>query len=78
LEKEALEKAHETLIEDHRTLQSSLDDAISERDDALSRARDLLQQADSRRSDKGDVIMKAEIDRLRAELYVAVLFLKIY
>ena len=78
MEKEALEKAHQTLMQEHRTIQSNLDDAISERDDALSRARDLLQQADSRRSDKGDVIMKAEIDRLRAELYAAVLFLKIH
>ena len=65
-------------MEEHRLLQSHLDDAISERDDALSRTRELLQQVDSRRSDKGDVIMKAEIDRLRAELYVALLLLTIY
>lgn len=77
LEKEALEKTHQALLEDHRTLQSHLDDALSERDDAFARARELLQQADTRRSDKTDVIMKAEIDRLRAELYVVGLPLKI-
>ena len=38
--------------------------------------REVLQQADTRKSDKVDVIMKAEIDRLRAELYVILLFLK--
>jgi protein HOOK3 len=70
LEKEALEKAHQALMEEHRTLQSHLDDVISERDDASARMRELLQQADSRRSDKGDVILKVEIDRLRADLYV--------
>jgi protein HOOK3 len=70
LEKEALEKAHQGLLEDHRTLQSHLDDALSERDDALARARELLQQVDTRRNDKADVILKVEVDRLRAELYV--------
>ncbi|KAI9509946.1 HOOK-domain-containing protein [Russula earlei] len=67
-EKEALEKAHQALIEDHRSLQSHLDDAITERDDAFARARELSQQADTRRSGKADAIMKAEMDRLRAEL----------
>ena len=71
LEKEALEKAHQALLDDHRTLQTHLDDAQSERDEALARARELVQQVDTRRSDKTDVIMKAEMDRLRAELYVA-------
>lgn len=71
LEKEALEKAHQALLDEHRTLQTHLDDALSERDDALARARELVQQVDTRRSDKTDVIMKAEMDRLRAELYVA-------
>ena len=53
-------------------IQSQLDDAVSERDDAVGRTRELQQQADSRRSEKADVMMKAEIDRLRAELYVFV------
>ncbi|KAH9001427.1 HOOK-domain-containing protein [Lactarius akahatsu] len=67
-EKAALEKVHQALLEEHRVIQSQLDDAVSERDDAFARAHELLQQADSRRSDKADVMMKAEIDRLRAEL----------
>ncbi|KAI9446612.1 HOOK-domain-containing protein [Lactarius indigo] len=67
-EKATLEKAHQALLEEHRVIQSQLDDAVSERDDAFARAREMLQQADSRRSDKADVMMKAEIDRLRAEL----------
>ncbi|KAI9466048.1 hypothetical protein BJY52DRAFT_318980 [Lactarius psammicola] len=69
-EKGVLEKAHQALLEEHRVIQSQLDDAVSERDDAFARARELLQQADSRRSDKADVMMKAEIDRLRTELRV--------
>lgn len=67
-EKAALEKAHQALLEEHRVIQSQLDDAVSERDDAFARSRELQQQADSRRSDKADVMMKAEIDRLRTEL----------
>jgi protein HOOK3 len=78
LEKDALEKAHQALLEDHRSLQSNLDDVLSERDDAFARARELSHQADTRRSDKTDVIMKAEVDRLRAELYVVGLPLKIH
>ena len=78
LEKETLEKAHQVLLEDHRTLQSHLDDALSERDDALARASELLQQADTRRNDKADVIVKVELDRLRADLYVIKLPLRLH
>jgi protein HOOK3 len=78
LEKDALEKAHQALLEDHRTIQSQLDDVLSERDDAFARTHELLHQADSRRSDKTDVSMKAEMDRLRADLYVVGLPLKIH
>jgi protein HOOK3 len=78
LEKDALEKAHQALLEDHRTLQSHLDEVLSERDDAIARTRELLHQEDTRRSDKTDVLMKAEVDRLRAELYVVGLPLKIH
>ena len=70
LEKDALEKTHQTLLEDHRSLQSQLDDVLSEREDAFARTRELLHQADTRRSDKTDVSMKVEMDRLRADLYV--------
>lgn len=70
LEKDALEKAHQAILEDHRSLQSQLDDVLSERDDAFARTRELLHQADTRKSDKTDVSMKADMDRLRAEMYV--------
>ena len=76
LEKDALEKAHQALLEEHRSLQSHLDDVVSERDDAFTRAKELVHQADNRRSDKTDVIMKAEVDRLRADLYVVGFLLK--
>jgi protein HOOK3 len=78
LEKDALEKAQQALLEDHRSLQSQLDDILSERDDAFARTRELLHQADTRRSDKTDVTMKVDMDRLRAELYVVGLSLKNY
>ena len=78
LEKDALEKAHQAILEDHRSLQSQLDDVLSERDDAFARTRELIHKADTRRSDKTDVIMKAEMDRIRAELYVVGLPLKIH
>jgi len=77
LEKEALEKAHQALLEEQRTLQSQLDDALSEREDAFARARELSHQADTRRSDKADVMLKAEMDRLRADLYVVELRLEL-
>lgn len=78
LEKDALEKAHQTLLEDHRSTQSQLEDVLSERDDAFARTRELLHQADTRRSDKTDAGMKADMDRLRADLYVVGLPLKIH
>jgi len=78
LERDALEKAHQALLEGHRSLQSQHDDVLSERDDAFARTRELLHQADTRRSDKADVTMKADMDRLRADLYVVGLPLKIH
>ena len=59
---------YQSLVNEHRTLQTSYDDAISEKDDALARAREIQREIDSRRNDKADVMMRAEIDRLRTEL----------
>ncbi|KAJ6513784.1 HOOK protein-domain-containing protein [Mycena vitilis] len=67
-EKETLEKVYQSLLEEHRTLQTSFDDVVSEKDDALSRLRDVRREVDTKRSDKGDGMMRGEIDRLRAEL----------
>ncbi|KAJ7184151.1 HOOK protein-domain-containing protein [Mycena filopes] len=67
-EKETLEKVYQSLLEEHRTLQTTYDDVVSEKDDALARLRDVRREADSKRSDKGEGMMRGEIDRLRAEL----------
>ncbi|KAJ7702433.1 HOOK protein-domain-containing protein [Mycena rosella] len=67
-EKETLEKVYQSLLEEHRTLQTTYDDVVSEKDDALSRLRDVRREVDTKRSDKGEGMMRGEIDRLRAEL----------
>jgi len=60
---------YQTLLEEHRTLQSSLDDMTSERDDALGQVRQARREQDSYRGqDKADLHMRAEIDHLRGEL----------
>ncbi|KZV94081.1 HOOK-domain-containing protein [Exidia glandulosa HHB12029] len=67
-EKETLVKVYQTLLEEHRTLQTNFDDVTSERDDALARLRQAQREEDGRRHDKADVHLRAEIDHLRAEL----------
>ncbi|KAJ6618243.1 HOOK protein-domain-containing protein [Mycena sp. CBHHK59/15] len=67
-EKETLEKVYQSLLEEHRALQTNYDDVVSEKDDALSRLRDVRREVDSKRSDKADGMMRGKIDRLRAEL----------
>lgn len=56
------------MLEEHRTLQTSYDDAVSEKEDAVAKLRDAKREVDGRRNEKADVMMRAEIDRLRAEL----------
>ncbi|KAG9124675.1 hypothetical protein FRC07_010661 [Ceratobasidium sp. 392] len=67
-EKETLEKVYQQLLEEHRKLQTNFDDTTAERDEVNSHLRDLRRQLDDRRHDKSDGIMRAEIDRLRADL----------
>ncbi|KAF8837019.1 HOOK-domain-containing protein [Paxillus ammoniavirescens] len=67
-EKETVEKVYQTLLEDHRTLQTNFDDVVSEKDDSLARLREAQRDLESRRNDKADAMMRAEIDRLRSEL----------
>ena len=67
-EKETLQRVYEALIEEHRTLQTNFDDVMHEKDDALARLRQLSHEADGRRNEKTDGIMRTEIERLRAEL----------
>lgn len=71
-EKETLQKVYETLLEEHRTLQTNFDDAVSEKEDAMNRLKDMRREADSKRSEKVDGMMRAEIERLRGALYVAI------
>ncbi len=61
---------YQTLLDEHRVLQTNYDDVVSEKDDIQARLREARHDAESRRNDKADGMMRAEIDRLRAELYV--------
>ncbi|KAF9037018.1 HOOK-domain-containing protein, partial [Hymenopellis radicata] len=67
-EKETLEKVYQSLLEEHRTLQTNYDDAVQEKDEAKARLREARHEVDNRRNEKADGMMRAEIDRLRAEL----------
>lgn len=69
-----MEKAYQQLMEEHRTLQSNLDDTLQEKEEAVARSRryEREMEAEGRRNDgKADVMLRAEIDRLRADLYVS-------
>lgn len=68
-EKETLEKVYQSLLEEHRTLQTNYDDVMAEKDDAIMQLREMTHEMKDRRSEKADVIFKAEIDRLRSDLY---------
>ena len=67
-EKETLEKVYQMLLEEHRTLQTNLDDVIAEKEEALTRLREVRREIDNKRNDKAGVMMRAEIERLRADL----------
>ncbi|KAJ3482501.1 hypothetical protein NLI96_g6943 [Meripilus lineatus] len=68
-EKETLEKVYQTLLEDHRGLQTNYDDLVSEKEDVMAQLRHAQREVDNRKTDsRGDAIMRAEIDRLRTEL----------
>ncbi|KAJ7445821.1 HOOK protein-domain-containing protein [Mycena galericulata] len=67
-EKETLEKVYQALLDEHRTLQTNYDDVVSEKEDALARLKDVRREVDTKRSDKGEGMLRGEIDRLRAEL----------
>lgn len=67
-EKETLEKVYTALLEEHRALQTAHDDVLSEKEDTQAQLRQLRRDADTRRNEKADVMMRAEMDRIRAEL----------
>ncbi len=69
---------YQTLLEEHRTLQTNFDDLVSEKEDVSAQLRHAQREADNRKPDsRGDAIMRAEIDRLRTELYVTVIWASI-
>ncbi|PPQ78150.1 hypothetical protein CVT25_015483 [Psilocybe cyanescens] len=67
-EKETLEKVYQALLEEHRTLQTSHDDVLREKEESQAQLRQLRREADTRRNEKADVMMRTEMDRLRTEL----------
>lgn len=56
------------LLEEHRSLQTNFDDVVSEKDDVLAQLKEARQEVDTKRNDKADGMMRAEIERLRADL----------
>lgn len=72
-QKDTLEKVYQTLLEEHRTLQTQYDEVLSERDEATANLREVRSDVDIRRHEKPDVMLRAEIDRLRADLSVVFL-----
>ena len=68
-EEETLEQVYQTLLAEHRTLQTNFDDLASEKEDALGQLREARRDADNRRVDsRGDTMLRAEVERLRSEL----------
>lgn len=67
-EKETLEKVYQMLLEEHRSLQTNFDDVVSEKDDVLAQLKEARREVDNKRNDKTDGMMRAEIERLRADL----------
>lgn len=63
-----MEKVYQTLLEEHRMLQSNYDDLVSEKDDALARLREAQSDIESRPNDNAYGMMRGEIERLRTEL----------
>jgi protein HOOK3 len=70
-EKDALRTAYQTLLEEHRVLQATVDDLSSEKEEALAQARQVAADVDQRQDEKIESALKNEIDRLRTELCVS-------
>lgn len=67
-EKVSLEKAYQTLLAEHRTLQTNHDDVLSDREEVHAQLRELKREIDVRQNEKSDVILRGEIERLRMDL----------
>lgn len=77
-EKQTLEKVYHALLEEHRSLQTIHDDVLSEKEDAQAQLRQLRRDADTRRNEKADVMMRSEMDRIRLELWVPIISLALF
>ena len=71
-EKETLEKVYSSLLEEHRALQTSHDDALAEKQEVQAQLRQLQKELDGRRNEKADGqgMMRVEMERLRGDLWV--------
>lgn len=67
-EKLSLEKAYQTLLEEHRTLQTNYDEVLSDREEVHTQLRELKRETDVRRNEKSDAVLRGEIERLRMDL----------
>ncbi|KAM6500725.1 HOOK domain containing protein [Amanita muscaria] len=67
-EKVSVEKAYRALLQEHRTLQSNYDEVISDREETVAQLREMKKEMEIRRNEKSDVILRTEIERLRADL----------
>ena len=67
-EKETLEKVYSSLLEEHRSLQTSHDDALAEKQEVQAQLRQLQKELDGRRSEKADGQGRVEMERLRGDL----------
>ncbi|KAG9025244.1 hypothetical protein FRB95_010384 [Tulasnella sp. JGI-2019a] len=68
MEKDTLEKVYTNLLEEHRTMQSSLDEATAEKSDAQAQLKELKQRIEDDHKERSDAHLRAEIDRLRTAL----------
>ncbi|CAG8711752.1 10285_t:CDS:2, partial [Acaulospora colombiana] len=71
-DKETLEKVYQNLLEEHRTLQSNFEDLTAEKTELGLQLAQSKREVESMQggniASKSDVMKRAEIDRLRADL----------
>ena len=67
-ERDEIEKAYLQLLEDHKTLQTTLDDTTSEAKDVSSQFEAYKRSVEESRNEQADVIMRQEIERLKVDL----------
>lgn len=69
-EKEDLDKEHKEIVNELARLRYSYDDLLGDREDMKQRIRELERALSSaNESNKGEFLMRTEIDNLKADLY---------